>query len=127
MSIDMMNVLDLYTAERGVVRRIVDDDIVATSFSQLGLENDGIAIKKKYLYEYLEKTGNKLFYFILGEKMAKTSQTITNEGIKKLSACWYMDIDGLHEVQHIAVRTDKPEWTDTNDVDDYSWLDEFVE
>ncbi|MCR4798904.1 MAG: trypsin-like peptidase domain-containing protein [Bacteroidales bacterium] len=107
--IDMMNVLDLYTAERGVVRRIVDDDIVATSFSQLGLENDGIAIKKKYLYEYLEKTGNKLFYFILGEKMAKTSQTITNEGIKKLSACWYMDIDGLHEVQHIAVRTDNPE------------------
>lgn len=123
---DMMEVLGLYTAERGIIRSLADDDIVATSFSQMGLENGGIVIKKKYLCEYLKKTGLKLFFFIMGEKLAKISKTITGEGIKELSACWYLDDDGWHEVQHIAVRTDKPERAIMKDEENYTWLDEFL-
>lgn len=123
---DMMNVLGLYAAERGVIRTIADDEIVAASFRQLGLEKGGIAIKKKYLCEYLKKTGYKLFYFIMGEKLAKISTNITSEGIKELSACWYMDVDGWHEVQHIAVRTDKPKRAVREDDEDGTWLDEFL-
>ena len=123
---DMMDVLGLYTAERGIIRTIADNDIVATSFSQLGLEKVGLAIKKKYLCEYLKRTGYKLFYFIMGEKLAKISTTITPEGIKELSACWYFDIDGWHEVQHISVRTDKPERKTQKEEGEYTWLDEFL-
>lgn len=126
---DMMEKLGLYTAERGVIRTIADDDIVATSFQQLGLLKGGIAIKKKYLNEYLRKTGYKLFYFIMGEKLAKMAATITGEGIKELSACWYLDLDGWHEVQHIGVRTDRPERTiprDDSDDDPTGWLEKFL-
>ena len=124
---DMMAVLGLYTAERGIIRKNVDDDIVAVSFKQLGLDKDGIAIKKKYLHEYLKRTGHKLFYFIMGEKLAKSSTNITSEGIKELSACWYIDNDGWHEVQRVAVCTDKSEQIVTKDDVDDTWLNEFME
>ena len=124
---DMMHVLGLYTAERGIIRTIADDDIVAASFNQLGIDKGGIAIKKKYLCEYLKKTGHKLFYFIMGEKLAKNSTNITDEGIKELSACWYFDEEGWHEVQHIAVRIEEPEHTVNEEDEDYMWLDGFQE
>ncbi len=122
---DMMEVLGLYTAERGIIRAIADNDIVATSFNQMGIEKGGLVIKMKYLCEYLKRTGYKLFYFIMGEKLAKISTTITPDGIKELSACWYFDANGWHEVQHISVRTDMPE-RKVQEEGEYTWLDEFL-
>lgn len=123
---DLMGVLKLYTAERGVIRAIADNDIVASSFHQMGLDKGGLVIKKKCLCEYLRRTGYKLFYFIMGEKMAKISTTITPDGIKELSSCWYLDEGGWHEVQRISVRTDKPTPKRQKADGGYSWLDVFL-
>ena len=123
---DMMNVLCLYTAERGIIRAIADDDIVATSMNQLGVDHGGLAIKKRYLKQYLEKSGNVLFFFITGEKLAKISINITSDGIKQLSACWYMDNSGLHEVQPIAVKKEgipKPNIEGVKK--NFDWLERF--
>ena len=65
----------------------------------------------------------------MGEKLAKVAATITGEGIKELSACWYLDLDGWHEVQHIGVSTDRPEHKvarDDSDDNPTGWLEKFL-
>ena len=123
---DMMSVLGLYTAERGIIRDASDNEIVAASLEQLGVSHNGLAIKKKYLEQYLAKSGNVLFYFILGEKHAKVSMTITNDGIKQMSSCWYIDGDGEHEVQPIAVRKEEPSQPKEEGERSFEWLDQFI-
>lgn len=106
---DIMNVLNLYTAERGIVRDNATDDIVACSLNQLGIEQGGLAIKKRYLTDYLKKTESVIFFFIMGEKLASSSMTVTSSGIKELSSCWVLDENDIQEVQplHVANRKNK--------------------
>ncbi len=124
---DMMNLLGLYTAERGIIRAITDNDIVATSMNQLGVNHGGLAVKKCYLEQYLEKSGNVLFFFVTGEKLAKVSVNITCDGIKQLSACWYMDESGIHEVQPVEVKKEEPKMPQTQGANkNFDWLEQFV-
>jgi len=124
---DMMKVLGLYTAERGTVRTIEGNEIVATSMKQLGVEHGGLAIKKRYLNQYIETTGNTLFFFITGEKLAKVSTNITGDGIKQLSACWYMDGTGFYEVQPITVMKEEPRKPKEQGAErNFDWLEEFI-
>lgn len=125
--VDMMNVLGLYTAERGIIRSVVDNDVVACSMNQLGSNHGGLAIKKGYLEKYLKESGNVLFFFIMGEKMAKVSVNITGDGIKQLSSCWYMDVAGIHEVQPISVKKEKPrEPVKQGEERSFDWLERFL-
>ena len=124
---DMMNVLGLYTAERGIIRSVAGNDVVACSMNQLGYNHGGLAIKKDYLERYLEESGNVLFFFIMGEKLAKISVNITGDGIKQLSSCWYMDVAGIHEVQPISVKEEKPrEPVKQNEERSFDWLELFI-
>ena len=124
---DMMNVLGLYTAERGIIRDVTDDEIAATSMNQLGINHGGLAIKKRYLDQYVEKTGNVLFFFIMGEKLAKNSTSITGDGIKQLSSCWYYNSYGFHEVQPISVRKEEPkEPIKEGEERNFDWLEKYI-
>lgn len=67
-SADMMGCLDLYTAERGIIRKNDSNEIVAINRMISGESFHGLLIKRKYLNEYLSSSGKCLFYCLLGEK-----------------------------------------------------------
>lgn len=62
----VMEALNLYTAERGVIRAKSDNTIVARNFS-IGKMN-GLAIRKEYLDQYLSDNNLALVFYSLGEK-----------------------------------------------------------
>ena len=65
---DIMDVLQLYTAERGIIRNKNKGDIVAINRLILGESFNGLLIKRTFLNEYLKRRGKCLFYCLLGEK-----------------------------------------------------------
>lgn len=62
----VMEALNLYTAERGVIRAKSDNTIVARNFS-IGKMN-GLVMRKKYLDQYLSDNNLALVFYSLGEK-----------------------------------------------------------
>lgn len=123
---DMINVLNLYTAERGIVKDIKTNEIVSCSLHQLGINHGGLAIKKSYLVEYLKKTDSVIFFFIMGEKLARRSTTVLGSGIKELSACWLIDKDNLCEIQPVRVVRQDPRSPIDTDGSVFDWLEEFI-
>ena len=67
-SADMMNNLNLYTAERGIIKKNGSNEIVAINRMIRGESFHGLLIKRKYLNDYLNSRGKCLFYCLLGEK-----------------------------------------------------------
>lgn len=65
---DIMNSLGLYTAERGIVRKSDNGEIVAINRLILGESFHGLLIKRTFLNEYLKKQRKCLFFSLLGEK-----------------------------------------------------------
>ncbi len=65
---DIMDSLGLYTAERGIVRKSDNGEIVAINRLILGESFHGLLIKRTFLNEYLKKQRKCLFYCLLGEK-----------------------------------------------------------
>lgn len=65
---DIMDSLELYTAERGIVRKSDNGEIVAINRLILGECFHGLLIKRTFLNEYLKKQKKCLFYCLLGEK-----------------------------------------------------------
>lgn len=65
---DIMESLGLYTAERGIVRKSDNGEIVAINRLVLGESFHGLLIKRTFLNEYLKKQRKCLFYCLLGEK-----------------------------------------------------------
>lgn len=64
----IMDSLGLYTAERGIVRKSDNGEIVAINRLILGESFHGLLIKRTFLNEYLKKQRKCLFYCLLGEK-----------------------------------------------------------
>lgn len=64
----IMDSLGLYTAERGIVRKSDNGEIVAKNRLILGESFHGLLIKRTFLNEYLKKQRKCLFYCLLGEK-----------------------------------------------------------
>lgn len=62
----VMEALNLYTAERGVIRAKSDNTIVARNFS-IGKMN-GLVMRKEYLDQYLSDNNLALVFYSLGEK-----------------------------------------------------------
>ena len=65
---DIMDSLGLYTAERGIIRKSDNGEIVAINRLILGESFHGLLIKRTFLNEYLKKQRKCLFYCLLGEK-----------------------------------------------------------
>lgn len=65
---DITDSLGLYTAERGIVRKSDNGEIVAINRLILGESFHGLLIKRTFLNEYLKKQRKCLFYCLLGEK-----------------------------------------------------------
>lgn len=74
----VMKALNLYTAERGVVRDKKDKTIVSRNFS-IGKMN-GLAIRKDYLDKYLSDNHLALAIYSLGEKYITKKETYQSVG-----------------------------------------------
>lgn len=76
----VMKALNLYTAERGVIRAKSDNTIVARNFS-IGKMN-GLAMRKEYLDQYLSENNLALVFYSLGEKYIIQKGTYQSIGHK---------------------------------------------
>lgn len=104
---DMMSKLDLYNAERGVVRMVEDNNIACLDYGMTGgKDRKGMMIRKSVLERYLEATGYTLFWFVLGEK---TQSIGTESEMKDLSACWKLKAgQTIEELQKMHVAAKHP-------------------
>ncbi len=85
----------LYTAERGVVRRQNDNEIVAINFYPfVGDEHQGLFVKKSFLLDFMMRKKYTLFFYYCGEDNATYSEDY--------SACYQLTADGnITEVQKL--------------------------
>lgn len=100
---DIMDRLELYTAERGVVRSKIDNSIVAINANIAGYNHSGVLILKKELDRYMSDTDLVLFYFILGEKMLSYKNTSVPGSITDLSMCQKYEKEMFSEIQPLHV------------------------
>lgn len=89
---EMMREMKLYTAERGIIRRIADDAIVGINMSIIN-EKTGLVVRKDLLCEYLKKKKYHLYCFILGNKEVRLGGMGVADS-RDLSACMMMDEKG---------------------------------
>lgn len=100
---EMMETMGLYTAERGLVRRLDNDEIVAVSLSVLEEHGSGLLMKKEVLCDFLRQKRYRLYCYISGNKEVMIG-TIRVLHSKNLSACWAMDWEGnWNEVQALRI------------------------
>lgn len=98
----IMEHLNLYTAERGVIRASSSNEIVAINFRIEKLR--GLAIRKDYLEKFLNDFGYRLIYYSLGEKsvrMKKGYQTLGR--IHKLSGASSYENGYIETIQPMHV------------------------
>ena len=90
---ELVETMDLYTAERGLVRRHDNDEVVAVSLSVLEEHSSGLLIKKDLLCDFLKQKRYRLYCYISGNKevMLGTMRVLHS---KNLSACMAMDGKG---------------------------------
>lgn len=109
---DMMNRLNLYTAERGVVRRKTTDEIVSINYEPYKESCSGILVKRIVLNEYLEMTNQVLFFGTLGEKVLSEKELwgkaemkrYTSSGKYSLGGNAYIEINPMEEEEEFYKR-----------------------
>lgn len=98
----VMEALNLYTAERGVVRDKNDNAIVAKNFS-IGKMN-GLAIKKEYLDKYLSENEMTLVFYSLGEKYVRGKDNYQTLGKRHdLSGAYFYENGLIKEIQAMHI------------------------
>lgn len=98
----VMEVLNLYTAERGVIRVKSDNTIVARNFS-IGTMN-GLAMKKDYLDQYLSVNNLALVFYSLGEKYIIQKGTYQSMGQRyDLSGAYCYHANSFDEIQPMHI------------------------
>lgn len=98
----MMEQLNLFTAERGVVKSKSDYSVVARNFA-IGVMN-GLTIKKEYLERYLDSNNYTLVFYSFGEKYVRGKdnyQRIGNE--YDLSGAYYYGKGAIREIQAMHI------------------------
>lgn len=98
----IMEHLNLYTAERGVIRASSSNEIVTINFRIEKLR--GLAVRKDYLEKFLEDFGYCLVYYSLGEKsvrMKKGYQTLGR--IHELSGAYSYENGHIETIQPMHV------------------------
>lgn len=98
----VMKALNLYTAERGVVRDKSNNDIAARNFS-IGKMN-GLAMRKEYLDQYLSDNNLALVFYSLGEKYIIQKGTYQNIGTRfELSGAYNYHNGKFEEIQPMHI------------------------
>lgn len=105
----IMEYLKLYTAERGVVRDTSANEIVVSVNIRIG-RLKGLAMRKKYLLEYLIHFGYALVYYSLGEKLVRTKNIYKNLGkFYNLSAAYSYEDANIVDIQPMRISKILPE------------------
>lgn len=101
---EMMRTMGLYTAERGIVRKIADDSIVAISMDIIR-QRSGLVVRKDTLCEFLRKQKYCLYTFLSGTKQSgPVSGGMSLYDIQDLSGCMMMNENGeWTEVQRVRI------------------------
>lgn len=98
----VMEALNLYTAERGVIRAKSDNTIVARNFS-IGKMN-GLAMRKEYLDQYLSDNNLALVFYSLGEKYIIQKGTYQSIGQRyDLSGAYCYHDGSFEEIQPMHI------------------------
>lgn len=98
----VMEALNLYTAERGVIRAKSDNTIVARNFS-IGKMN-GLVMRKKYLDQYLSDNNLALVFYSLGEKYIIQKGTYQSMGQRyDLSGAYCYHDNSFDEIQPMHI------------------------
>ena len=98
----VMEALNLYTAERGVVRDKNENAIVARNFS-IGRMN-GLAMRKDYLDKYLSENNLALVFYSLGEKYVTQKGTYQSIGHRyDLSGAYCYSNGKFDEIQAMHI------------------------
>lgn len=98
----VMETLNLYTAERGVIRAKSDNTIVARNFS-VGKMN-GLAMRKEYLDQYLSDNNLALVFYSLGEKYIIQKGTYQSIGQRyDLSGAYCYHDKSFEEIQPMHI------------------------
>lgn len=105
----MMEMFGLYTAERGIVRKKENDEIVSFNIMRKDTCFLGMLIKKAYLMEYIKRTNQRLFVCLCGEKYGTISGT--GIGFESYSGCYQINGDGdiVYENRLHLVKQPKPQ------------------
>ena len=98
----VMKALNLYTAERGVVRDKSNNAIAARNFS-IGKMN-GLAMRKEYLDQYLSDNNLTLVFYSLGEKYIIQKGTYQSMGQRyDLSGAYCYHDNSFEEIQPMQI------------------------
>lgn len=98
----VMEALNLYTAERGVIRAKSDNTIVARNFS-IGKMN-GLVMRKEYLDQYLSDNNRALVFYSLGEKYIIQKGTYQSMGQRyDLSGAYCYHDNSFDEIQPMHI------------------------
>lgn len=99
---DIMNKLELYTAERGVIRSTRTGEIVAFNHMSTSSSLSGLFIARESLDEYLSKVNKRLYYCLLGEKELRINSSCTNVQFRDLTGCYQYQIgEGIKAVDSL--------------------------
>lgn len=128
---DIIDSLGLYTAERGIVRKSDNGEIVAINRLILGESFHGLLIKRTFLNEYLKKQRKCLFYCLLGEKNLISSphyQILVRNDLT--GAALYKDNDVAEMIQPLRFEPKEEPQKEPEGEDEYGlgmpiekWLD----
>lgn len=122
-----MDVLKLYTAERGIIRNKDKGDIVAINRLILGESFNGLLIKRTSLNEYLKRRGKCLFYCLLGEKELISEphyQILDRHNLT--GAALYRVNDAVEMIQPLRFETKEDVDDDNTNEDDDMPLEEWL-
>lgn len=98
----VMESLDLYTAERGVIKDKTTHTVVARNFA-IGKMN-GLAIKKEYLDKYLSENEMTLVFYSLGEKYVRGKDNYQTLGKRHdLSGAYFYENGQIKEIQAMHI------------------------
>lgn len=100
---EMMEVMELYTAERGVVRRKENGEIVALCKSATNLSGIGLIVRKDVLCNFMKKQKYRLFIYISGNKQVREGGYTVLDSVE-LSGCLNIISKGeLRTVQDLRI------------------------
>ena len=98
----VMTALNLYTAERGIVKSKDNNEIVSVNFA-IGRMN-GVVIRQEYLDKYLQENHLSLVFYTLGEKYVRNCDNFAN--ITKrfdLSGAFYYENGEIQTIQPMHI------------------------
>lgn len=101
-----MDYLNLYTAERGVIRDKKHSQIIAQNINSGSF--DGLVIRKSWIDKYLHDKNLGIMYCTLGEKYAVSNIHILPHRLN-LSGCWLYSNGVLDNIQPLRNIPEK-EW-----------------